>query len=139
MFEQNKKKEISNALLLFTLMINMRLGNSFNCLYFSCISCSCDYFCDGDGIKYNVPRINKWVYNNKRKFDASKDPEEECVICLNSMKEGKNNTVVPLPCHKSHVFHYECLLNWVKNQQICPVCRAQIILSTPLYPQMDQI
>jgi hypothetical protein len=59
---------------------------------------------------------------------ADEDPEHECVICLDFFKESAD--VVQLPCAKSHIFHYECLKQWVErerwNQSKCPICRRPI-------------
>ena len=36
----------------------------------------------------------------------------ECSICLSDFEKGQK--VCPLPCNKLHVFHHECILQWLK-------------------------
>ena len=43
-----------------------------------------------------------------------------CPICL----DNKNLNVVIDKCE--HWFHYECLVNWLKKSNSCPLCRQQI-------------
>lgn len=45
---------------------------------------------------------------------------DSCIICRDTLWEGSKK----LPC--SHVFHLDCLKNWVVMQQCCPTCRADI-------------
>lgn len=35
-----------------------------------------------------------------------------------------------LPC--GHILHYTCLRSWLERQQNCPICRAPVIVSTPI-------
>ncbi|XVE76277.1 hypothetical protein DITRI_Ditri12bG0159100 [Diplodiscus trichospermus] len=46
----------------------------------------------------------------------------ECVICKEEMKEGRD--VCKLPCQ--HLFHWICILPWLKKRNTCPCCRFQL-------------
>ncbi|XP_016493309.1 E3 ubiquitin-protein ligase SGR9, amyloplastic-like [Nicotiana tabacum] len=46
----------------------------------------------------------------------------ECVICKEEMKEERD--VCKLPCH--HLFHWICVLPWLKTRNTCPCCRFQL-------------
>ncbi|KAJ4980140.1 hypothetical protein NE237_010920 [Protea cynaroides] len=46
----------------------------------------------------------------------------ECVICREEMKEGRE--VCKLPC--DHLFHWMCVLPWLKKKNTCPCCRFQL-------------
>ncbi|KAF6171063.1 hypothetical protein GIB67_014643 [Kingdonia uniflora] len=46
----------------------------------------------------------------------------ECVICREQMKEGRD--VCELPCQ--HLFHWICVLPWLKKRNTCPCCRFQL-------------
>lgn len=48
--------------------------------------------------------------------------DDQCAVCISSIKH--NETVRRLPCH--HVFHCECIDEWLKRKAACPVCRDQI-------------
>ncbi|KAB5519798.1 hypothetical protein DKX38_024117 [Salix brachista] len=47
---------------------------------------------------------------------------EECVICREEMSEGRD--VCELPCE--HLFHWMCILPWLKKTNTCPCCRFQL-------------
>ncbi|XP_043699260.1 E3 ubiquitin-protein ligase SGR9, amyloplastic-like [Telopea speciosissima] len=47
---------------------------------------------------------------------------EECAICKEEMKEGRE--VCELPC--DHLFHWMCVLPWLKKKNTCPCCRFQL-------------
>ncbi|XP_057801393.1 E3 ubiquitin-protein ligase SGR9, amyloplastic [Salvia miltiorrhiza] len=47
---------------------------------------------------------------------------EECVICKEEMKEGRD--VCELPC--THLFHWICILRWLKKRNTCPCCRHRL-------------
>ncbi|XVF08000.1 hypothetical protein REPUB_Repub06bG0187500 [Reevesia pubescens] len=46
----------------------------------------------------------------------------ECVICKEEMREGRD--VCKLPCE--HLFHWMCILPWLKKRNTCPCCRFQL-------------
>ncbi|KAG7964644.1 hypothetical protein I3843_09G181100 [Carya illinoinensis] len=43
----------------------------------------------------------------------------ECVICKEEMREGRD--VCELPCE--HLFHWMCILPWLRKSNTCPCCR----------------
>ncbi|CAK7342892.1 unnamed protein product [Dovyalis caffra] len=47
---------------------------------------------------------------------------EECVICREEMSEGRD--ACELPC--GHLFHWMCILPWLKKTNTCPCCRFQL-------------
>ncbi|CAD8046456.1 unnamed protein product [Paramecium primaurelia] len=51
---------------------------------------------------------------------ACSEIELECIICLQKI----SNKYVKLQC--DHYFHKECIDNWIKQKQICPLCRSSI-------------
>ena len=52
--------------------------------------------------------------------DQSK--EINCCICLEKCKEGQASC--QLPC--SHAFDRSCIESWLKENDICPVCRTKL-------------
>lgn len=49
---------------------------------------------------------------------------EECLICAEGLKNRE--MVIRLDCSSMHVFHENCLRDWIKINPICPVCRSYI-------------
>ncbi len=47
---------------------------------------------------------------------------DKCVICIENFV--KNDMVTKLKC--CHIFHKNCIIEWIKNKSICPVCRNKI-------------
>ena len=68
--------------------------------------------------------------------DASKlDPEKKnCIIYLEDFKNG-DKTII-LPC--IHIFHSECIKNWLKTQNTCPICKFKLT-GENLNPSVDDM
>ncbi|CAL8994502.1 unnamed protein product [Prunus brigantina] len=47
---------------------------------------------------------------------------ESCSVCMDEFEGGTN--VACMPC--SHVFHSECIVNWLRQSHYCPVCRFEV-------------
>lgn len=60
-------------------------------------------------------------------FKAAVDVEE-CVVCLEKMSPGVS-IVILLPC--SHIFHSECIVAWLRNSHVCPLCRFEMPINNP--------
>ena len=58
----------------------------------------------------------------------------QCSICLADFhlrRKDENipgDSVIQLGCNKQHIFHSECLKEWVKFNFTCPICR-EVVLS----------
>ena len=48
-------------------------------------------------------------------------PELSCTIC---MEDETDVSAVVLPC--DHAFHRDCLVTWLQNNGVCPLCRASV-------------
>lgn len=72
---------------------------------------------DGDKknsfVKVKIDQINQ-VYYKKNKYDLF-----ECSICFDEFKE--NELLKQLNCN--HIFHKECLSQWLLNEKHCPICQ----------------
>ncbi|KAK7344222.1 hypothetical protein VNO77_13583 [Canavalia gladiata] len=53
----------------------------------------------------------------------------ECAVCLNEFEETEKLRLIP-KC--DHVFHPECIDEWLASHTTCPVCRANLV------PQPDE-
>jgi hypothetical protein len=60
----------------------------------------------------------------ERKGDVEKGySSEPCPICFDDMQEKHYSEC-------KHAFHKECLLEWLKHHQTCPICRAVLVCET---------
>lgn len=48
--------------------------------------------------------------------------ESECAVCKEGMGVGRD--VCKLPC--GHLFHWGCILPWLRKRDSCPCCRRQL-------------
>jgi hypothetical protein len=60
--------------------------------------------------------------------------ENSCPICFGELEEG--DWVGDIPC--GHVFHKDCLKEWLRKNNHCPVCRAPNIASHPVLVDNEQ-
>uniref|UniRef100_A0A0G4FJS4 RING-type domain-containing protein n=1 Tax=Chromera velia CCMP2878 TaxID=1169474 RepID=A0A0G4FJS4_9ALVE len=51
--------------------------------------------------------------------------EDSCPICLQDFRS--NSIVLRMPCEGRHVFCKDCVVRWLNNSRLCPVCRADIV------------
>lgn len=58
-------------------------------------------------------------------FPYQQEEVTECIICLSQYK--KDDIVCELKCHRLHIFHDECFIEWRKRKSVCPICRAPMI------------
>lgn len=69
------------------------------------------------------PRYTLFVHN-----EGSADSEDKedpiCSICLSELSNG--STCCKVPCQ--HVFHKECIDNWTRRKNQCPLCLQKIPL-----------
>lgn len=49
---------------------------------------------------------------------------EECIICTEQFKE--DSEVCELGCNERHIFHANCITEWMKTSTTCPVCRMPV-------------
>ena len=52
----------------------------------------------------------------------SSSTDTSCTICLEDFPVG--SSVTCMPC--SHIFHRQCIVEWLNNSHYCPVCRFQM-------------
>ena len=59
------------------------------------------------------------IVENPNKYFKN-DKTESCPICLETMEIG-GNELGSMECE--HTFHKNCIIEWLKVQNICPICR----------------
>lgn len=63
--------------------------------------------------------------------------DEDCPICLSALTGGEDS-VVALPCGAGHRFHRQCMRDWARLSERCPLCRAVFASSANGQPQQPQ-
>ncbi|XP_004300879.1 PREDICTED: uncharacterized protein LOC101313611 [Fragaria vesca subsp. vesca] len=63
----------------------------------------------------------------------------DCAICIDhfyAAEEGNDHhhMIVRLPC--SHMYHEDCIGQWLENNQRCPLCRCTVVLHRASKPLM---
>ena len=66
----------------------------------------------------NNLKIKKNGYYGENKYHIN-----NCIICFENFKE--NEMILKLNCF--HIFHKNCIENWLKNYSICPICKNEKI------------
>jgi hypothetical protein len=71
----------------------------------------------------NYNRNNNNNNNNNNGISKyTKCDQKQCTICLELFKEGEN--IRRLEC--LHIYHINCIKNWLKNKDQCPVCKFKV-------------
>eukprot|EP00826_Nyctotherus_ovalis_P018671 TRINITY_DN1561_c0_g5_i1.p1 TRINITY_DN1561_c0_g5~~TRINITY_DN1561_c0_g5_i1.p1 ORF type:complete len:288 (-),score=43.68 TRINITY_DN1561_c0_g5_i1:86-949(-) len=64
--------------------------------------------------------------------------DDICTVCLAKYSEG--STLIYLPCHGYHHYHEECILHWLRQNSVCPVCKQviteQLVESRPITEEL---
>ena len=84
--------------------------------------CICHFFFKDD----NFNELNTNLINVYKEIDYLSEEENDiCSICLEKYFDEENlKKVVSLNC--DHLFHKECIDNWIKINKNCPMCKSQI-------------
>ena len=71
----------------------------------------------------NQERNSNRIVQSLRKeaFNQQTHRADTCTICLEKFKDQE--IISELPCDSRHIFHFDCLAMWLRNKQICPLCK----------------
>ncbi|KAI8896393.1 hypothetical protein BC833DRAFT_597565 [Globomyces pollinis-pini] len=71
------------------------------------------------------PAASEEVLNTlpRLKFESDLNEHKECPVCQDDFTE--NIDIIRLPCQ--HIFHPNCILDWLKLNGTCPVCRYSLV------------
>lgn len=70
----------------------------------------------------SVPATGSSIQSlEKVSFDDSSSIKQ-CVICLEEFLSGLQ--VTRMPC--SHIYHEDCIVQWLKGSNLCPLCRFKM-------------
>ena len=76
-----------------------------------------------------MPLVRELLMKKARSFNPnSADVEVEiCAICLEQFREDDGKLIAELNCNSKHIFHVNCLYEWVDKNDVCPMCREPIV------------
>ncbi|KAM3143475.1 hypothetical protein pb186bvf_004536 [Paramecium bursaria] len=79
---------------------------------------------------YQILKLKKQLLSFQTKIyqitmDGWTISEPECSICMQEYREGEK--IMKLPCSNLHVYHEECIKNWLNISVECPTCRKVLI------------
>ncbi|KAJ6289188.1 hypothetical protein OIU76_025067 [Salix suchowensis] len=52
-------------------------------------------------------------------FDVSAASASDCAVCMEEISAGSE--AIRMPC--SHVYHSDCIVQWLQTSHLCPLCR----------------
>jgi len=68
-----------------------------------------------------ILEMDEYQYKHIQKYDSRK--ETKCAICLN---EFIGIDIIKAFYKCEHIFHKDCLLNWLKKSDLCPLCKHSL-------------
>ncbi|KAL7069417.1 zinc finger, C3HC4 type domain-containing protein [Cryptosporidium serpentis] len=66
-----------------------------------------------------------FTYHSQLQVGSNNEPSDEppmCTVCLSEVNNGEN--VVKLNCQ--HLFHLQCIQEWLRMSVICPLCKVDV-------------
>ena len=73
--------------------------------------------------KVHMDRLASFTVSSDNDACPAKEVQD-CSICLDEVING--DTMVQLPCHGKHVFHHDCIEEWLGHKSSCPMCIASL-------------
>jgi len=74
--------------------------------------------------KQAVAKLNRFKMNEKycKKNDKGVLEQPSCSVCLSEIEMGAETLLIPC----GHMYHSNCILDWLKQSNTCPVCRFEL-------------
>jgi hypothetical protein len=63
--------------------------------------------------------------------------DDVCPICITEFEKDQN--IINLPCNKGHIFHEDCIGEWIRRDNTCPLCKAPITADSIQNPEFENI
>ena len=82
--------------------------------------------------KIEIEKLKKGIINEAKLKEIGF--ENSCSICKNKFKIGEEWLL--MPC--KHLFHENCLMQWITKRNSCPVCRYELPTDDKNYEEMKK-
>ena len=117
---QNNNSRINNSNNQYANLNNSNVPQ--NRVYNSNVLFSTKNLSDFDKKKDNLfLEMDQYQYKHIQKYDSRR--ETECAICL---EEFKRNDIIKEFYNCKHIFHKDCLKDWLKRSNTCPLCKHDL-------------
>lgn len=86
-----------------------------------------NYLMMNDPNRHGTPPASKKILSSLPRVKISEGNFEnynksDCLVCMDSYQDGE--IVIKLKCQ--HIFHDNCIIDWLKLHNSCPVCRYEM-------------
>eukprot|EP00347_Sterkiella_histriomuscorum_P003238 403365058 len=119
-----KPEKIESNFLHYSTVFCQLLGICYITVIFCMILCLCGVLIQHgrkQRMRGNILQNIKAMPFGTLVFGESRD----CPVCLSAF--NADDQIIQLKCHKSHIFHQECLELWIQKGNLkCPMCRVEI-------------
>ena len=108
-----------NGMNLFGSGINNIMNNMINNAFMN----NANYYANDENANTALnPEILKNLIVIKVDISELSESEKECIICMEEFKNDDDG--IYLPCQ--HLFHKNCLFEWFKIKDCCPICKNKV-------------
>ena len=84
-----------------------------------------------------VKALKEFTFNSKEDTEMKSDQNDEvdktCPVCKDKFVDG--DVCKLMPC--DHLYHKDCIEQWLKHANNCPVCRYRLKTDDAFYEQMN--
>lgn len=77
---------------------------------------------ENDPNRYGTPPAARSVIEALPHVKISEEMVSECPVCKDSFRVGDYAKL--MPC--KHLYHFDCIITWLKMHNSCPVCRFEL-------------
>ena len=78
----------------------------------------------------DVPLIKNFLRSKVRHYNPDQNLADQavtsCIICMEEFGIDDPKELVELDCNLHHIFHIDCLEEWLEQETTCPLCREEI-------------
>ena len=72
-----------------------------------------------------VPTLHKFLQDTVQTYNQSeRNGKTDCAIRLEEFEGDLRKKVCELACISKHLFHVDCLSDWVAKNDVCPIFRT---------------